>query len=301
MNGSVADSTGRPRAGTLFVVATPIGNLRDLSPRAATCLRESKLLLAEDTRHTRQLLDACGIARAAGSLESLHEHNEHERTPQIVERLLAGDDVALVSDAGTPLMSDPGALLVAAAARAGVNVVAVPGPCAAIVALSVAGLPADRFAFEGFLPAKPSARRKALQLLVAEPRTLVFYEAPHRLVETLSDLADMFGSAREASVGRELTKKFESVYRGSLGELAQRSRTDLDMSRGELVILVRGALATEIDPVALRETEARRVLAALLVELPVSQAARLAAEITGVSRKSLYEHALLLSRPPTDV
>jgi 16S rRNA (cytidine1402-2'-O)-methyltransferase len=226
LNESVADSTGRPRAGTLFVVATPIGNLQDLSPRAAACLRDSPLLLAEDTRHTRHLLDASGIARVASSIESLHEHNEHDRAPQVVARLLAGDDVALVSDAGTPLVSDPGSLLVAAAARAGVSVVAVPGPCAAIVALSVAALPTERFAFEGFLPAKSTARRKALQRLVAESRTLVFYEAPHRLVETLSDMALVLGLAREASVARELTKKFESVYRGTLGSLEAQSRVD---------------------------------------------------------------------------
>jgi 16S rRNA (cytidine1402-2'-O)-methyltransferase len=278
------------------VVATPIGNLQDLSPRAAACLRESPLLLAEDTRHTRHLLDASGIARAAGSIESLHEHNEHERTPQVVARLLAGEDVALVSDAGTPLMSDPGSLLVAAAARAGVGVVAVPGPCAAIVALSVAGLPTERFAFEGFLPAKSTARRKALQRLAAEARTLVFYEAPHRLVETLGDMALVLGNAREASVGRELTKKFESVYRGTLGSLEAQSRVDADMARGEIVIVVRGELIDAAESAGAQAAEARRVVDVLLTELPVSQAARLAAQLTGLSRKELYEHALQAAR-----
>ncbi len=283
-------------AGTLFLVATPIGNLQDLSARASACLREVHLLLAEDTRHTRHLLEACGIARAAGTFESLHEHNEHDRTPQIVDRLLRGDDVALVSDAGTPLMSDPGAVLVAAAARAGVAIVAVPGPCAAIVALTVAGLPTDRFAFEGFLPSKGSARRKALAALVPEPRTLVFYEAPHRLVETLADLSAVLGRDREASVGRELTKKFETIYRGTLGELEAQSRTDADMARGEIVLVVHGASLAELASTTLQDREALRVLTALLAELPVSQAARLAAQITGHSRKELYEHALQLAR-----
>lgn len=296
MGESVADSTGSPRAGTLFVVATPIGNLQDLSSRAGTCLREADLLLAEDTRHTRHLLDACGIARATGTLESLHEHNEHERAPQIVARLLRGENVALVSDAGTPLLSDPGALLVTAAVAAGIPVVAVPGPCAAIVALTVAGLPAERFAFEGFLPAKATARRKVLQALDTETRTLVFYEAPHRLLETLADLAATLGSAREASIGRELTKRFETVYRGTLGTLEAQSRSDPDMARGEIVIVVRGAKEVAADAEAAREAEARRLLNELLTELPVSQAARLAARITGQSRKELYEYALQAAR-----
>lgn len=296
MTGSVVDSTGRPRAGTLFVVATPIGNLQDLSPRAAACLREASLLVAEDTRHTRQLLNACGIERAAGSVESFHEHNEHERAPQLVERLLRGESVALVSDAGTPLVSDPGALLVAAAARAGVDVVAVPGPCAALVALTVAGLPSERFAFEGFLPARPSARRAELAALVREPRTLVFYEAPHRLVESLADLAQALGAERAASIGRELTKKFEQVYRGTLAQLAARSRDDPNMARGELVIVVAGAPAATLESATLQEQEGRRVLNLLLAELPVSQSARLAAQITGGSRKELYEVALKSGR-----
>jgi 16S rRNA (cytidine1402-2'-O)-methyltransferase len=294
-----ADSTGRRPGGTLSVVATPIGNLRDLSPRAAACLRDADLLLAEDTRHTRTLLEACGIPRSQGSIESMHEHNERERVAGIVARLVAGTNVALVTDAGTPLMSDPGSLLVAAAARAGIEVVAVPGPCAAIAALSIAGLPANRFAFEGFLPAKKSARREALSRLVAEPRTLVFYEAPHRLTETLADLAAAFGNSRPASVGRELTKRFERVYRGTLAELAELSVGDADMTRGEMVIVVAGADAVDQGSEA-RDREATDVLVCLLDELPVSQAARLAAKITGRSRKELYERALQLAPPPAD-
>jgi len=286
---TAADSTGRTPGGTLFVVATPIGNLQDLSPRAAACLRDADLLLAEDTRHTRVLLAACAIARPSGTLQSLHEHNEHERVPALVARLLAGDRIALVSDAGTPLMSDPGALLVAAAARAGVEIVALPGPCAAIAALSVAGLSTERFVFEGFPPAKQSARRAALARLALEPRTLVFYEAPHRLAATLADLAEAFGGTREASVARELTKRFESVYRGTLLDLAERCAVDSNMTRGEIVLVVAGAAVAEDDTDALA---AERVLGVLLQELPVSQAARLAAQLTGRSRKELYERAL---------
>ena len=288
-----SDSTGRGAAGTLFVVATPIGNLQDLSPRAAACLRDADLLLAEDTRHTRQLLEACGISRS-GALESLHEHNERQRVPALLARLQQGDSIALVTDAGTPLLSDPGATLVGAAANAGLAVVAVPGPCAAVAALSIAGLPTDRFAFEGFLPAKAGARREVLERLASESRTLVFYEAPHRLVDTLRDLADVFGGERTAVIARELTKRFESTYRGTLAELAARSVADADMTRGELVILVTGAPAASDEAIAQASREAERVLRALLAELPVSQAARLAAELTGRSRSELYERALAL-------
>jgi 16S rRNA (cytidine1402-2'-O)-methyltransferase len=284
------DSIARLRPGTLFVVATPIGNLGDLSPRARDVLREADLLLAEDTRHTAQLLHACGVQRAPGSVESLHEHNERERVPRVIARLGAGATVALVSDAGTPLVSDPGASLVSAAAAAGMAVVAVPGPCAAIAALSVAALPAARFAFEGFLPARASARRAALESLAREARTLVFYEAPHRVRETLADLAAAFGADRAAAVARELTKKFETVYRGTLGALAQQGSVDGDMARGEIVLVVQGAAAeTPAD-----DAEVDRVLGILLEEVPVSQAARIAAQITGRARKELYERALQL-------
>ena len=290
MTGDPPDSIARPGQGTLFVVATPIGNLGDLSARARHVLEVADVLLAEDTRHTRQLLTACGIERAKGALESLHEHNEAGRVPILVERLLGGASMALVSDAGTPLVSDPGGVLVAAAAAAGVEVVAVPGPCAAIAALSVAALPAARFAFEGFLPPKASARRRALEAMAGESRTLVFYEAPHRLVETLDDLVAALGGDRPAAVARELTKKFETVYRSSLGALARQASADADMARGEIVIVVQGApkAATAAD------ADADRVLRALLEELPASQAAKLAAQITGRPRKELYERALRL-------
>jgi 16S rRNA (cytidine1402-2'-O)-methyltransferase len=285
------DSIAGPRPGVLFLVATPIGNLGDLGTRARDLLRDADLLLAEDTRHTSHLLHACGIARTAGAIESLHEHNERERVPRLLERLRSGASIALVSDAGTPTVSDPGAPLVRAAIEAGIEVVAVPGPCAAIAALSTSGLPSDRFAFEGFLPARPSARRKALELLASEPRTLVFYEAPHRLRETLEDLARTLGDERRAAVAREITKRFETTYRGSLEELAQRAAGDADMSRGEIVIVVQGAP----EPAASDGIDVDRVLRALLGEMPVSQAARLAAKLTGRPRKELYDRALALA------
>ena len=289
-----ADSIARLRPGTLVLVATPIGNLGDLSPRAREVLRDADLLLAEDTRHTAQLLRAFGVHRTQGGIESLHEHNERERVPGVIERLRAGATVALASDAGTPLMSDPGAALVSAAAAAGIEVVAVPGPCAAVAALTVAALPAARFAFEGFLPARPSARKDALRSLAAEARTLVFYEAPHRLREALDDLAEIFGADRPAAVARELTKRFETVYRGTLGTLAQQAASDADMSRGEIVLVVQGAASeTSVD-----DAEAERVLNILLEAVPVSQAARIAAQITGRARKELYERALRLRPQP---
>jgi 16S rRNA (cytidine1402-2'-O)-methyltransferase len=291
--GDRENSIARPQPGTLFLVATPIGNLGDLSPRARDVLRDADLLLAEDTRHTSQLLHACGIARPPGTLESLHEHNERDRAPRIVERLRAGASVALASDAGTPLVSDPGAALVSAAAAAGVAIVAVPGPCAAIAALTLAALPSARFAFEGFLPARAAARREALRRLAGEARTLVFYEAPHRLRESLDDLAAVLGAARPAAVAREITKKFETVYRGTLGSLAQQAAGDAGMSRGELVLVVQGAEHA----CAQEEVDAERVLRLLLEELPVAQAAKLAAQLTGRARKELYDLALKLRGP----
>ena len=290
MESVAGNSIARAGGGTLFLVATPIGNLGDLSPRAREVLRDTDLLLAEDTRHTSQLLRSCGIERQAGSMLSLHEHNERERVPHVVERLLEGATVALVSDAGTPLVSDPGALLVREVSRAGLRVVAVPGPCAAIAALSLSALPSGRFAFEGFLPAKSVARRRVLQALAGEERTLVFYEAPHRLRESLEALAAAFGGARDAVVAREITKHFETVYRGTIAELAVRAAADADMARGEIVIVVEGAQGQA----AADDAAADRVLRILLEELPVSQAARLAAQFTGRARKELYERALRL-------
>ncbi len=282
------DSIARQGVGTLFVVASPIGNLADLAPRAVQVLGSADLILAEDTRRTAQLLHAAGLTIRAAALQSYHEHNERQRTPAIMQRLLAGESVALVSDAGTPLLSDPGLLLVAEAARSGCEVVAIPGPSALVAALSIAGLPTDRFIFEGFLPSKPKARQVALRALAGETRTLVFYEAPHRIAASLLDMAECFGGRRPAAVARELTKRYETVYRGTLADLAERARTDADMARGELVVVVSGA-----EPGRLAgEAEAVRVLDILLAELPASSAAKLAARITGRGRKELYDQAL---------
>ena len=294
MSNGPTDSIGGVSPGTLFVVATPIGNLADLGARARDVLGSADLLLAEDTRHTLQLLRASAIGRAPGTLESLHEHNERERTARVVGRLLAGESVALVSDAGTPLVSDPGAFLVRAAAEAGITVSPVPGPCAAIAALSVSALPADRFAFEGFLPAKSSARRGVLEGLARETRTLVFYEAPHRIEATLGDLAEILGETRRAAVSREISKKFETTYRGTLGELRHRVAADADMRRGEIVIVVEGGGHVA----GADEAELDRVLRLLLAELPAAQAARLAARLTGADRRELYARATRLRDPP---
>lgn len=268
-------------AGTLHVVATPIGNLNDLSPRALETLRGVAAICAEDTRHTRQLLSHFGIEQ---SLVALHEHNEAGIAERIVARLQAGESLALVSDAGTPLVSDPGFRLVAAARAAGIRVSPVPGPCALVAALSAAGLPSDRFAFEGFLPAKAGARRERLAQLAGETRTLIFYESSHRIEETLADAVAAFGADRPAAVARELTKLFETVLSGGLGELHARVVADPDQRKGEFVLLVQGVA----DDVETKTAEGRRVYALLNAHLPPSTAAKLAAEITGASRKALY-------------
>ncbi len=269
------------RTGRLHVVATPIGNLEDLSPRALRTLREVALIAAEDTRHTQQLLAANGVRTA---MLSLHDHNESQQIDTLLQRLRAGEDVALVSDAGTPLISDPGYRLVRAVREAGIDVSPVPGACAAIAALSVAGIASDRFAFEGFLPPKSSARRERLQALSNESRTLVFYESSHRIDEALADLAAVLGDERRAAVARELTKRFETVLDGTLATLRDRVANDADQRRGEFVVIVEGA--PEDADVAL--SEGRRLYALLAAHLPPSQAARVAAEFTGASRKALY-------------
>ena len=279
-----APTTSGQAPGTLYVVATPIGNLGDLSPRAQDTLREVAAVCAEDTRHTRRLLAHFGIE---AGLIALHEHNESAQAARLVERLQAGESLALVSDAGTPLVSDPGYRLVRAAREAGLRVSPVPGPSAVIAALSAAGLPSDRFAFEGFLPARPAARRERLQRLAGEPRTLVFYEASHRIGETLADMATAFGGGRRAVVARELTKLFETVLDGTLDALHARVQSDADQRKGEFVVLVEPA-GDDADALL---AEGLRVQALLAGHLPPSTAARLAAEITGAPRKELYAAA----------
>ncbi len=286
--------TGLPATGKLYVVATPIGNLGDLSPRARAVLSDCALIAAEDTRHTGILLKAFGIVTPQ---ISLHDHNEEARTVEIIARLREGKSVALVSDAGTPAISDPGFELVRAVAAAGIEVVAIPGPCAAIAALSVGALPTDRFCFEGFLPARGSARRQRLKSLEQEARTLVIYESPHRVRETLEDCVTAFGEARAATVVREATKLHETTYRGSLLELLHKSKSDADFARGEIVLLIGGAPqlpAGDADSQATAELD--KVLAALLAELPLKQAARLAAQITGARDNEAYKRALFLKQ-----
>ena len=268
-------------SGTLFIVATPIGNLGDLSPRAQQTLREVAAICAEDTRRSGQLLAHFGIATP---LVALHEHNEEAIAQRIVARLQAGESLALVSDAGTPLVSDPGFRLVRAARAAGVKVSPVPGPSALVAALSVAGLPSDRFTFEGFLPAKASARRERLAALAGEPRTLVFYESSHRIEESLADLRAAFGDDRPAVLARELTKLFETVLDGTLADLHARVAADADQRKGEFVLVVQG-VGEDVDA---KLAEGRRVHAILARQLPPSTAAKLAAEITGAPRKALY-------------
>ncbi|MCG5534534.1 16S rRNA (cytidine(1402)-2'-O)-methyltransferase [Ectothiorhodospira mobilis] len=273
-------------AGVLYVVATPIGNLGDLSPRAVEVLRDVDGIAAEDTRHTAGLLTHAGIRTP---LVSLHEHNEERQVPGLLSRLQKGEALALVSDAGTPLVSDPGYRLVRAAREAGVRVSPVPGPCAFVAALSASGLPSDRFLFEGFLPARAPARRRRLQALAGETCTLIFYESSHRIAAGLEDMAQVLGGARPAVVARELTKTFEQIQGGTLASLNTWLAEAADHRRGEFVVLVAGAPdapAQTLDP------EAERILALCLREMPLKRAARLTAEITGLPRNRLYARGL---------
>ncbi len=269
------------------MVATPIGNLEDIGARALRVLREVALIAAEDTRHSMRLLQHFGINTP---LVACHEHNERDQGGRLIERLRAGESLALISDAGTPLISDPGYHLVRNARAAGVPVVPVPGPCALIAALSAAGLPSDRFIFEGFLPARSTGRRQRLQALAEEPRTLIFYEAPHRLLESLEDMRELLGSERQVVLARELTKTFETLRGAPLGELCAWVASDANQQRGECVLLVEGWQAPEGDEAL--SAEALRVLDLLLAELPLKRAAALAAEITGVRKNLLYQQAL---------
>jgi 16S rRNA (cytidine1402-2'-O)-methyltransferase len=273
-------TNSRAGRGTLYVVATPIGNLEDLSPRARAVLAKAEVIAAEDTRHTRGLLSSIA---AESRLIAYHEHNEEQRVPELLARLAAGASVALVSDAGTPLISDPGWRLVRAAQGAGFSVVPVPGPCAAVAALSAAGLPTDRFVFEGFLPRRDGPRDERLAELKHERRTLVFYEAVHRITATAAALVAAFGGERRAAFARELTKVHEQIALGTLAELSARLEGDIPLL-GEFVLVVggdTGEAGADLD-------EARRVYALLAAELEPSQALKLTAAITGASRNDLY-------------
>lgn len=269
----------------LYVVPTPLGNLADISERSRAVLCAVPWVAAEDTRHSQPLLRHIG---SGAKLLPAHEHNEREAATRIVERLAAGESVALVSDAGTPGISDPGARIVAAVREAGHRVVPLPGPCAAVTALSAAGLAEPHFLFYGFLPAKAGQRRQALEDLRGLPYALVFYEAPHRVVDTVADLAVVLGD-RTLVIARELTKLFETIHACSLGEAVAWLQADANRQRGEFVLMVSGAAADADDG------EGERVLKLLLDEgLPVKQAAKLAAAITGDGKNALYERALQL-------
>lgn len=273
--------------GNLYIVATPIGNLNDITLRAIEVLKQVDLIAAEDTRHSRKLLDAFAIETR---LTSVHDHNEADRANYLCGLLAQGQDIALISDAGTPLISDPGYRLVRAVREAGFEVVTIPGPCAAVAALSVAGLPTDRFLFVGFLPAKQQARRTALEILQGESATLVFYESPKRIIETLQDMAQVFGAEREAAIAKELTKAFETVKTATLEALLVWLQEDEHRQRGEFVVLVKGreALSGEIliDAKVLRAVELARE------HMPLKKACALVSELTGVAKNQLYDAAL---------
>jgi 16S rRNA (cytidine1402-2'-O)-methyltransferase len=279
--------TNSTQNGTLYIVATPIGNLGDITYRAVEILQQVDLIVVEDTRHSARLFQHYNITAPK---YALHDHNEKENSIKLVEKLQQGLNLALISDAGTPLISDPGYWLVNLAIQNSVHVVPVPGPSAAICALSVSGLPSDRFCFEGFLPAKQLGRHNRLQQMVSETRTLIFYEAPHRILDCLRDMAQVFGPERQAVISRELTKTFETILRAPLAELLARVETDSNQQKGEFVVVVHGAAESALPT---RE-EQDQLLLVLLEELSVKSAAALASKITGVKKNQLYERALEL-------
>ncbi|HEY9546900.1 MAG TPA: 16S rRNA (cytidine(1402)-2'-O)-methyltransferase [Solimonas sp.] len=278
-------STAKIAAGHLYVVATPIGNLGDLAPRAQDILQGVAAICAEDTRTTANLLTHFGIRN---TLIAVHDHNEDEICAKLVDRLLGGDALALVSDAGTPLVSDPGFTLVRAARAANVPVITIPGPCAAISALSISGLPSDRFVFEGFLPAKAMARRERLSALARETRTLIVYESSHRIAECVADIASVLGASRPLCLARELTKLYEDSHSATAGEIVGWLQADDNRRRGEFVLIIGGASAQADE----KQAEGERVLRILLGSLPASSAAKLAAEISGARKKDLYALAV---------
>lgn len=279
-------TTPASNPGTLYVVATPIGNLGDMVPRAVETLQTVALIAAEDTRHSSRLLSHFDIKTPC---VAYHDHSDEQRTEQLITRMHAGDSIALISDAGTPLVSDPGYRLVRSARQAGIQVVPIPGACAMIAALSAAGLPSDRFAFEGFLPAKQVARCTQLQNLATDPRTLIFYEAPHRILETLQDMAQVFGPEREVVMARELTKTFETIKGDKVADLAAWVAADTNQQRGEIVLLVHGAPKPENEAMTPAQMHTMKVL---LEELPVKQAASIGAKLTGLKKNFLYDWAL---------
>ncbi|QEI11562.1 16S rRNA (cytidine(1402)-2'-O)-methyltransferase [Cellvibrio japonicus] len=283
---TASDQNQAGASGVLYVVATPIGNLADMVPRAIEALQTVTLIAAEDTRHSSRLLAHFDIKTPC---VAYHDHSDETRTRALVDRLLAGDSIALISDAGTPLVSDPGYRLVRQARLDGVRVVPIPGACAMVAALSAAGLASDRFAFEGFLPAKQAARVAQLQSLVNDSRTLIFYEAPHRILETLEDMCEVFGPERELVVAREVTKTFETIRGDKLPAMRDWVAADSNQQRGEIVLLLQGAPKRELAEIT---PEQEHVMQVLLEELPLKQAAAIGARLTGLKKNFLYQWAL---------
>lgn len=275
-------------ANALYIVATPIGNLDDISKRAITVLQEADIIAAEDTRHSARL---CQMFNIETPLVPYHDHSNEQQTQRLLDRLQQGQSVALISDAGTPLISDPGYRLVKAAREAGIRVEPIPGACALIAALSASGLPSDRFSFEGFLPAKNAARLTKLEALAKDPRTLIFYESPHRIVDSLQAMAATFGADREVVLAREISKTFETFISSTFSGLQNIMANDANQLKGEMVVLVQGYQQAENNEQAISQ-QAEKIMTVLLQELPVKQAANLAAKITGEKKKMLYAWAL---------
>lgn len=276
------------KKGSLYIVATPIGNMGDMTERAQQTLKDVDVIAVEDTRRSGQLLHHFEISTP---MIAVHEHNERQICNSLLSRIEKGENIALISDAGTPLLSDPGYFLVNQAREREMSVVPIPGVSAVITALSVAGLPTDRFIFEGFLPAKSSARQQKLEKLKEDIRTVIFYEAPHRIVEMLKDCQAVFGDERKVVIARELTKTFETVHGDTLKNLVPWVEADENQKKGEFVVLLHGAAAREETGL---DAESERILLILLKDLPVKQAAALAASITGLKKNALYQFALKL-------
>ena len=273
----------------LFVVATPIGHLDDMTYRAVDVLKSVKVIAAEDTRTSAQLLKHFNIQTP---LTACHDHNESNKIDILIQRLLKGEDMALISDAGTPLISDPGFKLVRAAQEHGIRVIPVPGACAAIAALSSVGLPSDRFSFEGFLSSKQTQRLASLEKLKDETQTLIFYEAPHRILDSVGDMAKVFGADRPVGFAREITKTFETIKKMTLGELVEFIANDHHQQKGEIVLVVGGA-TTEKD---MEQEKLDQLLTRLLKDLSVKAASQLAADLTGIKKKIAYQRALELTQ-----
>lgn len=277
----------RTLSGSLYIVATPIGNLGDISERAIEVLKQSDLIAAEDTRHSKTLLERFGIKT---KVKAYHEHNEEKFTSQLIQQIVDGESIALISDAGTPLINDPGYKLVAAAHDNGIKVIPIPGPSAVITALSASGLPTSKFIFEGYLPAKSEARKKVLQQLISESRTLIFYEAPHRIRDSVQDMRDIFGTERRATIARELTKQYEQIVRDSLSEVYEKIISEEIKIKGEFVIIIEGA-----QEISVSDAEVLRINQILSEKLPPKDAAGLTSKITGKKKNEVYQMALEVS------